>query len=33
MHRLRTLVHKHTAEDECLELHGILKREKYPDDL
>ena len=25
MHRSRTLVHKHTAEDECLELMGYLK--------
>jgi len=33
MHRSRTLVCKCTAEDEHLEFHGILKREKYPDDV
>lgn len=33
MHRSHTLVRWYTAKDECLELYGILKREKHLGDL
>ncbi len=33
MHRSRTPMCKCTAKDEYLEIYGILKREKYLDDI
>jgi len=33
MHGSRTPMRQYTAKDEYRELHGILKRKKYPDDI